>query len=162
MLQSLSFLIRWISWFGIDESTLSILWPWRFRSMPLVTGFDRTGSGLFMDAGVDAPVVLGLDAEWAVILAQVMAGVLGPVLVPFVVLDSTRESAGRVAVTACNGPFGGVGAGPNFVVRKTLSNFVVLKFSLSVATSLSNGTPSRRVIWSSTERSCIISSSRVA
>jgi len=164
MLQSLSFLIRWISWFGIDESTLSILWPWRLRSMPLVTGFEITGSGLFIDEGVEAPGVVVFDAAiagWAVMVAQVMPGVLGPELVPFVVFDSTRESAGRVAVTACNGPLGGL-KGPNLVVRKTLSSFVVLKFSFSVATSFSKGTSSRRVIWSSTKQSLNVSSSRLA
>lgn len=92
-----------------------------------------TGSGLFNDVGVDVRVLpafgvgtAGAGAGCAVKLAQVIAGVLELEAVPFVVLDSTRESAGKVAVTACNGPFGKVCEGQSFVVRNTLSNFTVL------------------------------------
>lgn len=92
-----------------------------------------TGSGLLKDVGVDVRVLPAFGAEtagtgagWAVRLAQVIAGVLELEPVPFVVLDSTRESAGNVAVTACNGPFGKACEGQSFVVRNMLSNLMIL------------------------------------
>lgn len=115
MLHSLSFLIRWISWLGIEESTLSMRWPPRLRSIgfpDFAAGFAITISGLLPEVGVDVRVVLALDGGpegtkgWAEIVAHVIAGVLEVEAVPVVPFDSTRERAGRLAVTACKGPLG--------------------------------------------------------
>ena len=106
MLQSFSFLMRWISWLGIVVSTLSILWPTLFRSIIFVTGLAAVGSGLLSEFGVEVLVVLAFEGgaealrACAVMDAQVMAGVLAEEAVPAVPFDSTRVRVGKVAVTA--------------------------------------------------------------
>lgn len=90
----------------MEESTLSMRWSNRFRSIPLLAGFTSTTPGLFIEVGVDVRVVLALEGGpdgrkgCAEIDAQVMAGVLELEVVPVVPFDSTRERAGSEAVTA--------------------------------------------------------------
>ncbi len=83
--------------------------------MFLALGFETTASGLLTDEGVEVRVVLAFEAGaegingCAVMVAQVIAGVLELEVVPVGPFDSTLERAGNVAVTACKGPLGTTG-----------------------------------------------------
>jgi hypothetical protein len=147
MLQSLSFLILWISSRGIVGSNLSILCPTRFLSIP-ETDFVTAGwaaSELWVEGVVDLEAA-GMNGA-AVMLAQVTAGALPADA--FVPLDETLDSEGKVACIVCNGfGTGRAAEGANFVVRKRFSNLVDRNFDLTEARSPSKGMLSSRVTWS--------------